>query len=241
MQLSYSFTLKPQPAPAISVAPVKPTQPGPNLQSTPCSIDVGERQVQLLLNMTLPRVLLFGNLLSDEECAALIEAAKAKGMTRSNVVSNEVGEEHHRDRTSEGMYFQRGENPLVQRIEARIARLLRWPLDNGEGLQVLHYLPAAQYKPHYDYFLPSLPSTAEHIAHGGQRVGTLILYLNEVEAGGATVFPDVGLSIMPKRGHALFFAYERPDPATRTLHGGAPVVKGEKWIATKWLREKAYL
>jgi prolyl 4-hydroxylase len=27
---------------------------------------------------------------------------------------------------------------------------------------------------------------------------------------------------------------------TRTLHGGAPVLEGEKWVATKWLREGAF-
>ena len=62
-------------------------------------------------------------------------------------------------------------------------------------------------------------------------------YLNTPEAGGATVFPDVGLQVAPVRGNAVFFSYDRPDPATRTLHGGAPVSAGEKWVATKWLRE----
>jgi len=197
--------------------------------------------VQVLLTMELPRVVVFGNLLSDEECQAMIAAAQSKGMVRSNVISDSGGQERHAERTSEGMYFQRGETDLVRRVEARIARLLRWPVDNGEGLQILHYLPGAEYKPHYDYFLPHLPGTPRHTASGGQRVGTLILYLNDVDAGGATVFPDVQLSVLPRRGHALFFGYNQPDPATRSLHGGTPVVTGEKWIATKWLRERAYV
>jgi len=245
---AYSFTITPQPDGRIAAAPpqpqsrpLQPSQPGPDLQNMPCTIDAGDRQVQVLLSMALPRVVLFGGLLSDEECAAMIAAAQAKGLTRSNVISDAGGEELHDARTSEGMYFQRGENELVKRVEARIARLLRWPVDNGEGLQILHYRPGAEYKPHYDYFLPASASTPEILTHGGQRVGTLVLYLDDVEAGGATVFPDVQLSIMPRRGHAVFFGYDRPDPATRTLHGGAPVVTGEKWIATKWLREGAYV
>ncbi|HEX5664436.1 MAG TPA: 2-oxoglutarate-dependent dioxygenase, partial [Xanthomonadaceae bacterium] len=36
-------------------------------------------------------------------------------------------------------------------------------------------------------------------------------------------------------------SYERPDPGTRTLHGGAPVLAGEKWVATKWLREREFI
>ena len=57
-----------------------------------------------------------------------------------------------------GMFFQRGESALVQTIEERIAKLLQWPIENGEGLQVLHYRPGAEYKPHYDYFDPTNPA-----------------------------------------------------------------------------------
>ena len=46
--------------------------------------------------------------------------------------------------------------------------------------------------------------------------------------------------VAPKRGNAVFFSYERPHPSTKTLHGGSPVIAGEKWIATKWLREREF-
>jgi len=150
------------------------------------------------------------------------------------------GEEINDDRTSNGMFFQRGETGIVSQLEERIARLLRWPLDHGEGLQVLHYGPGAEYKPHHDYFAPGEPGTPTILKRGGQRVGTLVIYLNEPERGGATIFPEVPLQVVPRRGNAVFFSYERPDPSTRTLHGGAPVLAGEKWIATKWLREREF-
>ena len=76
---------------------------------------------------------------------------------------------------------------------------------------------------------------------GGQRVGTLVMYLNAPEGGGATTFPDVGLEVAPVRGNAVFFSYDRAHPATGTLHGGAPVTAGEKWVATKWLREGVFV
>ena len=66
------------------------------------------------------------------------------------------------------------------------------------------------------------------------------LYLNTPEKGGGTTFPDVHLEVAPQRGNAVFFSYERPHPSTRTLHGGAPVIAGDKWIATKWLREREF-
>jgi prolyl 4-hydroxylase len=65
----------------------------------------------------------------------------------------------------------------------------------------------------------------------------MVIYLNTPSRGGATTFPDVPLEVGPVRGNAVFFSYERAQPATRTLHGGAPLLDGEKWVATKWLRE----
>ena len=113
-------------------------------------------------------------------------------------------------------------------------------MQNGEGLQILQYVPGTEYKPHYDYFDPDAPGTPSILKRGGQRVGTLVMYLGEPEKGGGTVFPSVHMSVAPKRGNAVFFSYERPHPSTRTLHGGAPVIAGEKWIATKWLREREF-
>ena len=214
--------------------------PEPALQRSPTLVDAGDRQVQVLLAMANPRVVVFGNLLSPEECDALVAAAQPR-MARSLTVATKTGgEEVNADRTSDGMFFQRGESPLIQRIETRIARLLNWPVENGEGLQVLHYRPGAEYKPHYDYFDPAEPGTPTILKRGGQRVGTLVLYLNTPEQGGGTTFPDVHLEVAPQRGNGVFFSYERPHPSTRTLHGGAPVVAGEKWIATKWMREREF-
>ena len=211
--------------------------PEPDLGGEPGSIDVGDRAVRVLMSMDAPRVVLFGEILSADECEALIEAAKPRLARSLTVETASGGEEINADRTSDGMFFQRGELPLVQQLEERIARLLNWPVENGEGLQVLRYGPGAEYKPHHDYFDPHEPGTASIVRRGGQRVGTLIIYLNEPAQGGATTFPEAGLQVVPQRGHAVFFSYAQPDPATRTLHGGAPVIRGQKWIATKWLRQ----
>ena len=214
--------------------------PEPDIDDAPLYIDTRDRRVHVLQAMAHPRVVVFGNLLSDEECNALIALAEPR-MARSLTVATQTGgEEINQDRTSSGMFFQRGETPLITTIEARIAELLRWPLENGEGLQVLHYQSGAEYKPHYDYFDPDAPGTPSILKRGGQRVGTLVMYLGEPEKGGGTVFPDVHLEVAPKRGNAVFFSYERPHPSTKTLHGGSPVRAGHKWIATKWLREQKF-
>ena len=214
--------------------------PDPQLEEAPLYVDAGDRRVCVLQSMHNPRVVVFGDLLSEEECTGLIELAKPRLARSLTVATKTGGEEVNADRTSNGMFFQRAENELVRRIESRIARLLGWPEENGEGLQVLHYRPGTEYKPHYDYFDPAEPGTPTILRRGGQRVGTLIMYLGEPDKGGGTVFPDVHLEVAPKRGNAVFFSYDRAHPSTRTLHGGAPVLEGEKWIATKWLRERRF-
>ncbi|MDO5088044.1 MAG: 2OG-Fe(II) oxygenase [Comamonadaceae bacterium] len=225
-----------QQAAAQGLPPAVPV-PEPDVADSPLYLDAGDRRVAVLGTMALPRVVIFGGLLSDEECDALIEAARPRLSRSLTVATKTGGEEVNPDRTSQGMFFQRGENELVARIEARIARLVNWPVQNGEGIQVLHYGPGAEYKPHYDYFDPAEPGTATITRRGGQRVGTVVMYLNEPEKGGGTTFPNAHFEVAPKRGNAVFFSYERPHPSTKTLHGGAPVIAGEKWIATKWMRE----
>ncbi|HVL77202.1 MAG TPA: 2OG-Fe(II) oxygenase, partial [Noviherbaspirillum sp.] len=145
-------------------------------------------------------------------------------------------------RTSRGAMLQRAETELVARIEARLAALTRWPAERGEGLQLLRYEKGNEYRPHFDWFDPALPGPARHLERGGQRLATIVMYLSDVEAGGGTTFPEAGLQIQPRRGHAVFFAntdrFHVPDP--RSLHAGEPVERGVKYIATKWLRTTTY-
>jgi prolyl 4-hydroxylase len=215
--------------------------PDLDLSRAPHQIDAGDRLVDVIATLNHPRVVVLGNLLSAEECEALIESARPHLARSLTVETKTGGEELNPDRTSSGMFFTRGQTPEVARVEARIARLLNWPLENGEGFQVLNYKPGAEYKPHYDYFDPAEPGTPTILKRGGQRVATLVMYLNEPARGGGTTFPDVGLEVAPVRGNAVFFSYDRAHPSTRTLHGGAPVIEGEKWVATKWLREREFV
>lgn len=203
-------------------------------------VDAGDKWVEVTFRLDVPELAVFGNLLSVAECEAMIAAARPR-LSRSLTVDMQTGGEAlHEDRTSQGMFFERAENQLVQRVENRIARLLGWPVKRGECLQVLRYPPGAEYKPHYDYFDPAAPGTPALLQRGGQRVATLIMYLHEPEAGGATVFPVLGVRIAPTRGTAVFFSYAQAHPCSLSLHGGEPVTKGEKWIATKWLREHEF-
>jgi prolyl 4-hydroxylase len=250
---------RPQPEPAVQAQPaVVATQPeaqaaaggGERMPSASeiiaesgNAIETGDRKINILFALNAPRIVLFDGLLSAEECDEMVRQSKAK-LQRSTVVNADTGEyDVHPDRTSSGTHFQRGENGLIRRIEQRISELVGSPVEHGEPIQILHYTPGAEYKPHFDYFDPALPGNDKVLAMGGQRVATLVMYLNDVEAGGSTVFPDIGVDVLPRKGNAVFFAYATEDGQLdrRTLHGGSPVVRGEKWIATKWLRERPYV
>jgi prolyl 4-hydroxylase len=221
---------------AVEEQPGRP-MPGRRITAELPRLPAGDREVAVLMAMSRPRVVVFGDLLSAEECAELIALARTR-LARSETVETRTGaSEVNEARTSDGMFFLPAEFPVCARLEARIARLLDWPLENGEGLQVLRYRRGAEYKPHYDYFDPAEPGTPAILKRGGQRLASIVCYLNSPEAGGATTFPEAGLEVGPVRGNAVFFSYDRPHPSTRTLHGGAPVTAGEKWVATKWMRE----
>jgi prolyl 4-hydroxylase len=202
-----------------------------------------DRDIKVLMRCERPQVIVFGDVLSADECAELIERARPK-LARSTTVNPENG---NRDvianRTSEGMFFNRGEDPFIEGLEQRIASLMNWLVENGEGLQVLSYQVAAEYRSHFDYFPPQQAASAVHTARSGNRVATLVLYLNDVPNGGETSFPNAGISVAAKQGNAVYFRYMNAqrelDPLT--LHGGAPVLEGEKWIMTKWVRERAFV
>ena len=214
--------------------------PSPVVMNGPSVVDAGGRPVTVIANMLHPRIVVFGGVLSDEECDGLVAMGRER-LRPSPVLNMDTGaDEAHASRTSEGMFFRRGENALCERIERRLAALVDWPMENGEGLQLLRYGPGAEYRPHHDYFDPARPGAAKTLARGGQRVASIVMYLNTPECGGATTFPDARFEVAAVKGNAVFFAYDRPHPMTGSLHAGAPVVAGEKWIATKWLRERRH-
>ena len=202
-------------------------------------IHVGDRAVTVLARLKQPEVLVLGNVLSDDECLELMRRSEVK-LARSTTIDPKTGKEIVvESRSSSGTFFHLNEDDFIARIDQQLAELLRWPVDHGEGLQILRYAVNGEYRPHFDYFPPSDTGSGPHVAQGGQRIGTLVMYLNDVDEGGETIFPEIGLSVVPRRGHAVYFGYcnSRGDIDPQTLHGGAPVRAGVKWIATKWLRQ----
>ena len=202
-----------------------------------------DRSIPVLLRLERPALAVLGSVLRDDECAQLIALARPR-LRASTVVDPATGEDTvaaHRD--SEGMFFAPAETPFIAALERRIAEAMGCPIAHGEGLQVLRYGPAARSTPHFDFLVPQNDANRASLARSGQRVSTMVVYLNTVEAGGETVFPALGLQVAPQRGNAVCFEYANSagqlDHAT--LHAGAPVGNGEKWVLTKWMRARPFV
>ncbi|WP_027210742.1 2OG-Fe(II) oxygenase [Burkholderia sp. WSM2232] len=207
-------------------------------------IPLGERTARVIARMQRPAAVQLAGFLSANECEQLIALARPR-LDRSTVVDPVTGRQvvaGHR--SSHGMFFRLGETPLISRLEARIAELTGLPVEHGEGLQLLHYEAGTESTPHVDYLVANNASNIESVARSGQRMGTLLMYLNDVDGGGGeTVFPHLGWSVTPRRGDALYFEYGNrsglSDPSS--LHASTPLRAGEKWVATKWIRTRRFV
>jgi prolyl 4-hydroxylase len=190
-----------------------------------------------------PMIATLDGVVTPEECAQLVELARPR-LAPSTVADARTGKDVvTARRTSMGMFFRPKENELIARLDRRFAEVAALPVENGEGLQILQYAVGAQFPPHFDFVQPSNKANQESIARSGQRVSTLIAYLNDVEDGGETAFPTAGCTVFPRQGRAVYFEYanSRGQVDPRTLHAGRPVLRGEKWIATKWMRERRFV
>ncbi|KAF8058887.1 P4H3 [Scenedesmus sp. PABB004] len=197
-----------------------------------------------------PRIMHYRKFLTDEECDYIIAQARPR-LRRSDVADSMTGRQKVSTvRTSSGMFFERGGDPVVRRVEERVAMVTMLPAGHAEGMQVLHYAVGQTYEPHHDYF-----SFEGRDANGGNRLATVLMYLAAPTSGGETVFPRVprapeqtlengwsncslqGLAVRPAKGDATIFWSIRPDgtfdPAS--LHGSCAVIAGDKWSATKWI------
>jgi prolyl 4-hydroxylase len=132
--------------------------------------------------------------------------------------------------------------PMVIDVVARFAAYAGLDPGHAEPLQGQRYAVGQEFKLHTDYFEPAGQGYAEHCARAGQRTWTMMVYLNEPEAGGATRFKQLGKIIQPETGKLVAWNNLLPDsqPNYATLHQGMPVRKGTKYIITCWFRERPW-
>ncbi len=142
------------------------------------------RDIKVIMRLASPAVAMCESVLSPAECAELLAYAHDRGLHPSTVVDELSGQNvPHPERSSAGVMLARAETGLIDRLERRLAALTDWPIANGEGLQILRYRKGQEYRPHFDSF-PDGAGGAVHTARGGQRVNTVLVYLQSPEAGG---------------------------------------------------------
>ncbi|HQY37250.1 MAG TPA: 2OG-Fe(II) oxygenase [Pseudomonadota bacterium] len=178
---------------------------------------------------------------SAEECEYII-AQGHPYMERSvtiHPVNAILSETEHRT-SSEMAFYTFQEDFGLRWLQSRMLVPLQTPMAQAEYLSLLRYGPGQEYRPHRDYLPPSALRPGVRSAGAGQRVHTVFCYLSDVEAGGETDFPLLGVRIRPARGRVVHFHNLHADgsPDERTLHAGLPVERGAKWLGTMWTRQR---
>jgi len=130
----------------------------------------------------------------------------------------------------------------VRMMERRICDLLGLDEQCAETLQGQRYEEGQEFRGHYDWFDTSAFYWPHEAETGGQRSWTAMAYLNEVESGGDTEFPNLHMSFPPQPGTLLLWNNMRPDgsPNPDVLHAGTPVIQGVKYVVTKWFRTREW-
>ncbi len=177
------------------------------------------------------------NFVSPAECTALIERIDSD-LHPSRLLADEPDPEF---RTSQTCNLSPSD-PLVAKIDRRVATLLGLPPEYAETLQGQRYAVGQQFKQHHDFFWTDQPYWPEQDRVGGQRTWTAMGCLNDVEAGGQTFFERAGVRITPKRGNLIIWNNldAAGEPNGYSLHQGMPVEKGTKYIFTKWFRGREW-
>ncbi|XP_060097201.1 prolyl 4-hydroxylase subunit alpha-1 isoform X6 [Heteronotia binoei] len=208
-----------------------------------------------------PRIVRFLEIISDEEIETIKELAKPRlrRATISNPITGVLETAHYRIsksratvhdpqtgklttahyRVSKSAWLSGYENPTVARINTRIQDLTGLDVSTAEELQVANYGVGGQYEPHFDFGRKDEPDAFKELGTGN-RIATWLFYMSDVAAGGATVFPEVGASVWPRKGTAVFwynlFPSGEGDYSTR--HAACPVLVGNKWVSNKWIHER---
>lgn len=204
-------------------------------------IMVAGRQIDVILQLDSPVIRVLDNVLTPEECAAIIAEGKPQ-LELATVVPDDEPILDTYARNNKTAFFS--ESPLLREVNKRLHKIVGLPLAFGEGLQAQCYSPGERYLSHNDED-PKPRSRGEN-----NRVATIVVYLNDVAEGGATGFTQLGLEVVPKPGRAVYFEYgadylnrafesgevppNYPDLDTRCEHYGAEILKGQKWVITKW-------
>nr|XP_014269697.2 prolyl 4-hydroxylase subunit alpha-2 isoform X2 [Maylandia zebra] len=209
-----------------------------------CRYHDGKRNPRLLLKPVReedewdsPHIVRYLDSLSDEEVEKIKELAKPR-LARATVRDPKTGVLTTANyRVSKSAWLEGEEDPVIDRVNQRIEDITGLTVETAELLQVANYGVGGQYEPHFDFSRRPFDSNL-HV--DGNRLATFLNYMSDVEAGGATVFPDLGAVIWPKKGTSVFWynLFRSGEGDYRTRHAACPVLVGSKWVSNKWIHER---
>jgi prolyl 4-hydroxylase len=184
-----------------------------------------------------PRVWSIPGFASAATCNRLIRRARGKLRPAKMYNRQTRKESYSAGRSNSDFIFDIAECGVVLLLlRVRISLVVALPVPNMEPPQVLHYAPGQELKAHFDFVLDE-----DDVSAKSERAATFLLLLNEEFEGGETEFLKTGLRSRGKRGDALFFANVRDGKPDRdSLHAGRPVISGEKWLFSQWIRNAPY-
>uniref|UniRef100_A0A8C5QCQ9 Prolyl 4-hydroxylase subunit alpha-1 n=1 Tax=Leptobrachium leishanense TaxID=445787 RepID=A0A8C5QCQ9_9ANUR len=186
-----------------------------------------------------PRIVRYHDIISDAEIAKVQALAKPRlrRATISNPVTGVLETAHYR--ISKSAWLSGYEDPVIETINRRIQDLTGLDVSTAEELQVANYGMGGQYEPHFDFARKDEPDAFKELGTGN-RIATWLFYMSDVEAGGATVFPEVGAAVYPRKGSAVFWynLFESGEGDYSTRHAACPVLVGNKWVSNKWIHER---
>ncbi|XP_054611799.1 prolyl 4-hydroxylase subunit alpha-2 isoform X2 [Dunckerocampus dactyliophorus] len=211
-----------------------------------CRYHDGRRNPRLLLKpmkeedeWDSPHIVRYQEALSDYEIEKIKEMAKPR-LARATVRDPKTGMLTTANyRVSKSAWLEEEDGPVIARVNQRIQDITGLSVDTAELLQVANYGVGGQYEPHFDFSRKDEPDAFKRLGTGN-RVATFLNYMSDVEAGGATVFPDFGAVIRPKKGTAVFWynLFKSGEGDYRTRHAACPVLVGSKWVSNKWIHER---
>lgn len=179
-----------------------------------------------------------GKFMAQDECDRMIDMIDAAAQPSTLYDANHAANGY---RTSFSANFD-PRDPFVIQISKRIDDLLGIESPLGETIQGQRYLPGQEFKQHHDWFHYGTDYWDNEMARGGQRSFTAMVYLNKVESGGGTSFPQIDISVEPSPGALIMWNNACPDgtPNPKTLHAACPVLGGKKYVITKWYRTRPW-
>ncbi len=200
-----------------------------------------EPELQVVMQQLCSGIICLDQVLSKQECESVITGSRNRLSPSSMLDGDRLTVSSHR--TSTGVSLADHELPRIcGKVRQLLHRITRLPIVNQEEIKVVNYTRGQEYKVHHDcHKFARRSENGRFLESGGHRKFSCLIYLNEVVSGGCTLFPRLNLSIMPRPGRLVIWNnLDAGFIKSEMVHCSEPVIAGEKWVITCWVREHEY-